>query len=113
MSFTYDLTTDAGKLRLRLADTNSEAYAFEDDEIAYFLSVGGSVDGGAREGINVLRMDKARRTRKFTVPGMSYDDSAALAALDKLAADLGATMPTIGAVFPALQPFDSGFVTPS
>jgi len=113
MAFTYDLATDRGQLRLRLADTNSEAYAFEDAEIDYFLTKGGSVDGGAREGINVLRMDRARRARKFTVPGMSYDDSAALAALDRLAADLGANMPSIGITFPALQPFDSGFVTPS
>lgn len=113
MAFTYDLSTDRGQLRLRLADTNSEAYAFEDAELDHFLTVGGSVDGAARLGVNTLRMDRARRARKFTVPGMSYDDSAALAALHQLAKDLGATMPTVGVVFPALQPFDSGFVTPS
>lgn len=31
--FTYDLTTEIGKIRLLIADTDSTSYDFEDDEI--------------------------------------------------------------------------------
>ena len=39
MAFTYDLTTNRGKLRLRIGDTDSVNLIFEDDEIDEFLSV--------------------------------------------------------------------------
>ena len=39
MAFTYDLATDAGKIRLLLPDNNSANYVFEDTEIAAFLSL--------------------------------------------------------------------------
>lgn len=34
MAFTYDLTTNIGKIRLLIADTDEDSYDFEDDEIA-------------------------------------------------------------------------------
>lgn len=112
MAFTYDISTDAGALRLRIADTDSTAYAFEDDEIAYFLAQGGSVDGGARMAIQVLLTDKARRARRFSVPGMSYDDSAALSELRELWKAVGGGMPVVGSILPGLHPFDSGYQYP-
>jgi len=33
MAFTYDLTTNIGKIRLLIADTDEDSYDFEDDEI--------------------------------------------------------------------------------
>lgn len=39
MAFTYDLSTDAGKVRLIIPDNVSTAYVFEDDEIDAFLSL--------------------------------------------------------------------------
>lgn len=38
MAFTYDLTTDVGKVRLQIADTDSTDPWFEDAEIEVFLS---------------------------------------------------------------------------
>ena len=38
MSFTYSLSTDNGKVRLWIQDTNSASYAFSDEEIAVILS---------------------------------------------------------------------------
>ena len=42
MSFTYDITTDIGKLRLEIPDTGTpqetiNKYTFEDEELQYFL----------------------------------------------------------------------------
>ena len=39
MAFTYDLSTDAGKVRLMVPDNKSTAYVFEDDEIDAFLGL--------------------------------------------------------------------------
>jgi len=38
MAFTYDLTTDIGKVRLLIADADASDYTFEDDEVAFAVS---------------------------------------------------------------------------
>lgn len=38
MSFSYSLSTDNGKVRLWIQDTNSALYAFSDEEIAVILA---------------------------------------------------------------------------
>lgn len=38
MSLAYDVTTDVGKVRLIIGDTDATAYVFEDAEINYFLT---------------------------------------------------------------------------
>ncbi|MDE2734898.1 MAG: hypothetical protein OXI72_10930 [Gemmatimonadota bacterium] len=40
MTFTYDLSTDTGKVRFHVGDTRADEAAFTDDEIGYALSVG-------------------------------------------------------------------------
>jgi hypothetical protein len=42
VAFTYDTSTDNGKVRLLVFDTNSNSYVFEDEELAVFLSIEGS-----------------------------------------------------------------------
>jgi hypothetical protein len=39
MAFTYNLSTDAGKVRLIIPDNNSNSYVFEDAEIDAFLAL--------------------------------------------------------------------------
>lgn len=41
MAYTYDLSTDVGKLRLLLPDSNAAAYVFEDADLEAFLSIEG------------------------------------------------------------------------
>lgn len=43
MSFTYDLSNDIGKFRLRICDTNLNDYIFEDEEITVLIEIFGSV----------------------------------------------------------------------
>lgn len=43
MAFTYVLTTDIGKVRLLISDSDATAFHFTDAEIQVFLDIGGSV----------------------------------------------------------------------
>jgi len=43
MAFTYDVTTNRGRVRLLIADTDATSYIFEDAEIDAFLTMQGSV----------------------------------------------------------------------
>ena len=113
MSYTYDITTDRGRVRMRLGDaygdpSDATTYTFEDDEIDYFLSSGGSVTGGVAEGIKVLLVDKARRAKSFTLKGLSMNDTAALAALREMLSTYGG-LPTVSPSLPALIPSDQGY----
>jgi len=95
MAFTYDLSTDAGKVRLKIGDTDAAAYVFEDDEISYFLTAGGSVDGGAIEALRALLTSRSYRMKRATVQGVAYDDTAQVAAIKEALALLGGDMPTV------------------
>ena len=106
MAFTYAIATDRGKTRLKLADTDSTRYAFEDDEIDLFLSEGGSVTEAVILGLRCLLVDAARRHRAFSLPGVTYDDKGRVAALKEALAIYGADMPTAVVFTPASQPFD-------
>lgn len=109
MAFTYDLSTDAGKVRLRIGDTDSAAYAFEDTEIAYFVTTGGTVTAAARLAVQTLMASKATRIKRFSLPGTSYDDTAQMAALQTLWLSLGGGMATATVFLPDPHPFDEAY----
>lgn len=113
MAFTYDITTDRGKTRLKLGDTSSSAYVFEDDEIDYFLDVGSTVDGAVAEGLKVLIVDRARRAKSFSMQGLSLDDSKGLQYLREQLAMYGGDTPTVAVRMGANIPQDRGFTEPT
>lgn len=113
MSFTYSLSTDIGKVRLKIGDTSSSAYIFEDDEITQFLTDGGSVTGGVIEALRTLYIDRAKRAKFCTLPGMSFSDTAALTHLREALKMYGADLPTVTVVMPSVLPMDSGFEEPT
>lgn len=81
MSFTYDLSTDVGLLRLEIQDTSEAQAAFSDQELAVFLAREGSVGLAAVAAVDVLIVDRARRQRMFNISGAMYDDRGAVSAL--------------------------------
>lgn len=95
MAFTYDITTDRGKVRSKLADTLERTHAFSDAEIDELLTEEGSVYGAAAAGLDLLIMDRARRARLFTDAQGSVDETATLDAMreqrDHYRAQAGAT----------------------
>jgi hypothetical protein len=60
MAFTYELTTDIGKVRLEIGDTNAtsgvkpDGLAFDDDELQVFLDAEGHVMRAAARACEVL-----------------------------------------------------------
>ncbi len=112
MAFTYDITTSRGRVRLNLADTDSTAYVFEDAEIDQLLSSDGGVDNATAALIRVLLADRGRRSKRFSMQGLSLDDTAQIGALERLLATYGGDIPSMAAVLPALLPSDEGFEEP-
>lgn len=111
MSFTYNLATDVGRLRLRLGDTNSEIYVFEDAELTEFLTTGTDLAGGVREAIQTLMVSKAHRIKRATSMGLTIDDTEQVKELRAILAGLGGTvtLPTVSVTFPARLPSDQGY----
>lgn len=112
MAFTYDLATNIGKVRLKLADTNTAAYAFADAEIQAFLDEAGTVNLATGLGVRSLLASKALRVKRASLPGLSYDDTAQVAALMGLLKLYGAELPTVSVVMPAVADYDRGFTDP-
>lgn len=118
MAFTYALSTDVGKVRLKIGDTAgvapggsaSSGYSFEDEELTQFVTDGGSVLGGANLAMLALLASKALRVKRFTVQGQSYDDTAQIAAIKDWLKANGADLPAASVIRPATLPFDSGYV---
>ena len=110
MAFTYSLSTDTGKVRLKIADTGgvvpggtaTSGYAFDDAEISYALTEGGSVDAACGILAKALLADSARRMRAFNLPGMSYDDRARVAALKMLVDMYASSVPLVSVRMPSM-----------
>jgi hypothetical protein len=121
MAFTYSLSTNIGKVRLKLADTGGVApggtatsgYAFDDDEIAAFLAEGGTVNAATVLGAKALIMDAARRQRSYSLPGLSYDDKGRVAALKEVIRMYGGDLPTLTVSEVSEMPMDTWFPDPT
>lgn len=107
----YDITTDRGRVRFNLSDTTPSpgAYWFEDEEIDQMLSDEGSVNAATAACLRALLASKGLRMKKFSADGLSYDDTAQLAAIKELLEIYGADLPTLSAVTPAALPMDEGY----
>lgn len=120
MAFTYVLSTDIGKCRLKTSDTGGVApgatatsgYAFEDEEWTHFLTEAGTVNGAVGAALRTLLVDAARRQRAYSVPGLTYNDSGRVAAIRTALATLGEEMPTLTVSGPGRMPFDAGYTNP-
>lgn len=66
MAFTYDPTTDTGKVRLYIRDNREDRMAFTDAEIAVFLAVGGTWQRATAEAAKALLAERARFARIYT-----------------------------------------------
>ena len=60
MAFTYDVTTDIGKVRLLAADTDRESHDFDDEEIVFALEACGDVRRAAAMLLVALASNRAR-----------------------------------------------------
>ncbi len=112
MAFTYDVTTSRGRVRFNLADTDAGAYVFEDAEIDQMLTTEGDVSGATVACLRTLLADRARRAKRFSMQGLSLDDTAQIQAIRDLLALYGGDLPSVAIVMPDLLPMDQGFEEP-
>lgn len=59
MAFTYDLSTDAGKVRLLVPDNKFASYIFEDDEIDLFLALEGGIKKATAMALETIASNEA------------------------------------------------------
>lgn len=78
-SFSYDPSTDIGRVRQHMADTREATAVFSDEEITAALSVQGSVEGACYQLASFQYAHALRHTSSRTKSGaggsMSVDDT--------------------------------------
>jgi len=74
MAFSYDLTTDRGKIRFLIPDTDADASYLTDDEIDHCLSQSGTVKLAAVMACNWLARRFAQRVT-FQADGLKLQNS--------------------------------------
>ena len=102
MAFTYDVSTNAGKVRLMIADTVEAYQQFSDDEIAAFLSMESRPRRAAAMALEAIAVNGALIQKRIVALHLETDGPALAAELrnmakslreqDKLSAGSGATM---------------------
>ena len=86
MSFTYNLTTEIGKVRLFTGDKDSASYAFEDEEIQKFLELTNhNVYLASADMLRALASSEAKLVKKYKIGTKSVDKSGIIEALLKQA----------------------------
>lgn len=88
MAFTYDPTTDAGKVRLLITDTRSDMQQFADAEIDTFLALAGTVRLAAAMALEVLAANEALVQKRIDTMRIKTDGSVIARELRELAASL-------------------------
>lgn len=74
MAFTYEVSTDRGKVRLLIKDTDEDNAVFNDDEIDAFLSMEGSnVQRGAALALETIASDEAMTLKVIKLLDLQTD----------------------------------------
>lgn len=90
MSYTYDLTTDVGRVRLMVPDRNAADYVFEDEELEAFLAFEGTVKSASALALETIASDQAMVLKVVRILDLQTDGARVSDALLKRAAQLRA-----------------------
>ena len=88
MSFTYDLTTTVGQVRLKIQDTAEASAQFSDEEIAIFIAEGGTVNASAGLALLTWAAVLGREDRRVSTGSWTADRGDAAAAMREQAQEL-------------------------
>lgn len=85
MAFTYDLTTDAGRVRLLVPDSDAASYVFDDDEVDTFLALETGVKRAAALALETIAANQALTLKVIRLLDLSTDGARTSDALLKRA----------------------------
>lgn len=88
MSFSYDLSTDAGKVRLLIPDSKASSYLLEDEEIDAFLALETGVKRAAALALETIASDQALVLKVIRILDLTTDGAKVSDALLARAAKL-------------------------
>lgn len=88
MAFTYSLSTDAGKVRLLIMDTNASSYVFEDNEIDAFLAMESVAKRAAALALETIASNEAFTLKVIQLLDLKTDGAKTSDALLKRAKSL-------------------------
>lgn len=88
MTFTYDPTTDRGKVRLLIPDRNEGSMFFSDEEIDTFLAIESGTRRATAMALETMASDQAMVLKVVRVLDLSTDGRAVSQALMERAAKL-------------------------
>lgn len=88
MSYTYDPSTDAGRVRLLIPDNDIDNYMFDDEEIGAFLALDGDVRRAAALALETIASNEALTLKVIRLLDVQTDGRAVSDALLKRAAAL-------------------------
>lgn len=77
MTFTYDVSTDIGRVRLLVPDRDQATPVFQDEEIAAFLTLEGAVHRAAAAALETVGADIVLTLRVTRSLGLEVDGAAA------------------------------------
>ena len=84
----YDLTTDVGKVRLLLNDTNDTDEVFTDGELQAFLDLEGSIKLAAAQALDTIADNEALASKVLTSTDVKIDGARLADSLRKRAETL-------------------------
>jgi hypothetical protein len=106
MAFTYDVSTDRGKVRLLITDVQEANPLFQDAEIDAFLTLNTSVRLAAAAALEVIAASEVLVLKKIVNLDLETDGPAVARELRELAKQLRAQDSSIGAFDVAEQIHD-------
>ncbi len=81
MAFSYDVTTDIGKVRLLITDTDNDSPIFQDEEINAFLAMNDGVKRAAAAALDVIASNQVFVLKVIRTLDLSTDGAATARAL--------------------------------
>lgn len=81
MTFSYDLATDVGKVRLLISDVTDAQHLFEDEEIEVFITIEGAVVLAAAKALEVIAANETMVQKRIQFLDLRTDGPAEATAL--------------------------------
>lgn len=103
---TYDPSTDVGRVRLMIADTDLESAVFDDEELEALIALAGDLHGAAAMALEAILADRARMARRVKVGGYEAEQQAAAdlrALADRYRAESAAGSATVSTIGPSAE----------